>query len=109
MDCTKPAVNLCSRSECVHSTVIFETANRMPHLPTHGIFKVYRFIFDRDIGRIERTAGDTLKLARETISQLKEEKSPMPMCLRCNTLVSLPCWCCVERECTGEWGLCHEP
>ena len=107
MDCTQPSVNLCSRSECVHSTITFEGADRKPHLPAHGMFKVHRFVFDRDMGRIERTARDTLKFARETVFQLKEERSPMPMCLRCKALVSLPCWCCVE--CTGEWEPGNEP
>ena len=66
------------------------------------MLKVYRFIFDGDTGRIERTARDTLDFAHETISQLKEEGDPMPVCLLCGTPVPLPCWCCVE--CPGEWG-----
>lgn len=106
MECTKPTVNLCSRSECVQSTVTFEVVDRKPHLPNHGMFKVHRFIFYRDMGKIERTANDTLKYARETVSQLKEEENPMPMCLVCKTPVSLPCWCCVE--CTGEWETGNE-
>lgn len=100
MVCTKPTVNLCSRSECVRSTVTFETVDRKPHLPNHGMFKVYRFVFDRDMGKIERTARDTLAFARKTISQLKEEGDSMPNCMLCKTPVSLPCWCCVE--CTGK-------
>lgn len=107
MACTKPTVNLCSKSECVHSTVTFEAANKKPHLPNHAMFKVYRFIFYRDIGRIERTARDTLNYARETISKLTEEGDPMPLCLFCKTPVSLPCWCCVE--CTGEWEIGNGP
>jgi hypothetical protein len=102
MECTKPTVNLCSRSECLRSTIRFEAADKKPHFPHHGMFKVYRFIFDRDIGRIERTARDTLNFARATISELEEEEDPMPLCLLCEVPVSLPCWCCVE--CTGEWG-----
>lgn len=101
MNCAKPTVNLCSRSECVRSTITFEGADRKPHFPNHGMFKVHRFIFYRDMGRIERTARDALNSAREIISKLKEEGDPMPMCLACKAPVSLPCWYCAE--CTGEW------
>lgn len=103
MDCTKPTRNLCSRSECVHSTVTSEDVDGKLHLPNHGMFKVHRFIFYRDMGRIEKTARDTLKSARKKmISQFKEEGDPMPICLACETPVSPPCWCCVE--CMGEWN-----
>lgn len=101
MDCTRLTVNLCSTSECVNSTFTLDAVDGKPHLPNHGMFKVYWFIFDRDIGRIGRTARNTLNSARGIISQLRGGKNPLPMCLRCKSPVSLPCWCCAN--CTGEW------
>jgi len=94
-------VDLCSEPECINSTVTFEEAGRKTHLPSHGMFKVHRMIFDRDTARLENLARDALDSARGTVSQLKREGKPMPECAHCKTEVSLPCWCCVE--CTGEW------
>ena len=102
MDCDggKTTLDLCSELECVNSTVTSKAANTKAHTPNHGMFKVHRIIFDRDIGRIEKTAKDALNAARRTLSELKEGKEPMPGCVRCKTIISLPCWCCVD--CTGE-------
>ena len=96
------SVDLCSDLECVNSTVKFEGENRKAHLPSHGMFKIRRRVFDRDMGRIERLSKDALDSARGTISQLKKEGKPMPECVHCKKAVPLPCWCCVE--CTGELG-----
>jgi hypothetical protein len=93
-------VDLCSEPECINSTIAFEEADRKTHLPTHGMFKVHRLIFDRDMARVENLAKDALNSARGTVAQLKREEKPMLECVRCKTAVSLPCWCCVE--CTGE-------
>jgi hypothetical protein len=93
-------VDLCSEPECINSTVTFDTPDRKTHLPNHGMFKVHRLIFERDMARIENLAKDALDSSRGTISQLKKEGKPMPACVHCKTTVSLPCWCCVE--CTGE-------
>ena len=102
MDCRggSTTVDLCSEPECVSSTITFEAANRKAHTPNHGMFKVHRIIFDRDMGRIERTAKDVLKSVRETTSELKEGKEPMLACVRCKTTISLPCWFC--GDCAGE-------
>ena len=86
--------------ECIASTVTFKSADRKTHTPDHEMFKVHRIIFDRDTGRIERTAKDALDSARKTLSELEEEEKPMPGCVHCKTTISLPCWCCVD--CTGE-------
>ena len=102
MDCRggSTTVDLCSEPECVSSTITFEAANRKAHTPNHGMFKVHRIIFDRDIGRIERNAKDVLDLVRETTSELEKGKEPMPGCVQCKTTVSLPCWFC--GDCMGE-------
>lgn len=102
MDCHNgtTTVDLCSEPECINSAITFEATDRKPHLPTHGMFKVCRIIFDRDIGRIESVAKDALNAARGTILRLQKEKKQMPECVRCKTTVSFPCWCCVE--CAGE-------
>ena len=102
MDCHSESatVDLCSEPKCVNSTITFKAANRKTHAPNHGMFKVRRAIFDRDTGRIERTAKDALDFARETLSELEEENEPMPACVHCMTTISLPFWCCVD--CPGE-------
>ena len=102
MDChsQRTTVDLCSGPDCVGSTVKFKATDRKAHLPNHGMFKVHRIIFDRDVGRIENTAKDALTSVRGTISELKEEGKPMPECVHCKTTISLPGWCCVD--CTGE-------
>ena len=102
MDCHDEGttVDLCSEPECVNSAITFKTADRKAHTPNHGMFKVHRIVFDRDMGRVERTAKDVLDSARGTLSELEEGKGPMPECVHCKTTISLPCWCCVD--CTGE-------
>jgi len=106
MDCRDETttVDLCSEPECINSTIKFKAAHRKAHLPTHGMFKVHRLIFDRDVARIENFAKDTLKSARGTISQLKKEEKPMPECVCCRNAVPLPCWRCTE--CTGGRFIC---
>lgn len=100
MDCrNESTVDLCSDPECVNSTVKFKATDRKPHLPSHGMFKVYQTIFDRDLVRFKNTARDALDSALEVISELKDE-GVMPECVHCSAAVSLPCWRCVE--CQGE-------
>lgn len=102
MDChsERTTVDLCSEPECIDSTVMFKAADRKTHLPNHGMFKVHRIIFDRDVGRIEKTAKDALTSARGTLSELVEQEKPMPECVHCKTAILLPCWYCAE--CTGQ-------
>jgi len=102
MDCRSQltTVDFCSEPECINCTVVFTAAERKPHSPNHGMFKVHRIIFDRDIGRIEKTAQEALDSVQGTLSELAEGEEPMPECVHCTTAISLPCWCCVE--CTGE-------
>ena len=109
MDChsDRETVDLCSEPDCIDSTVAFQAADRQTHLPTHGMFKVHRIIFDRDVGKIEKTAKEALDAVQGTLSELKEGEKPMPGCLRCETTISLPCWCCVD--CKGEQGSNIEP
>lgn len=98
MDCrTGSTVDLCPEPECMASTVI--PKGRKPHLPNHRMFKVRRYIFDRELPKIATTAGFVLSYAHSIISQLREEGNPMPPCRHCNTPVSLPCWRCAN--CTG--------
>jgi len=105
MDChSLETVDLCSEPECINSTVTFEDAEREAHSPNHGMFKVHRIIFNRDVGRIEKTAKDALDSVRGTLSEPTEGKEPMAGCVHCATAISLPCWCCVE--CTGEREFC---
>ena len=103
MDCHSESttVDLCSEPECVNSTITrFRAADLKTHTPNHGMFKVHRIIFSRDLGCIEGNAKDALDSARGTLSELEEEKKPMPECVHCKTTISLPCWFCVD--CTGE-------
>lgn len=106
MDChsATTTVDLCSELECTNSTVTFKATDRKSHLPSHGMFKVHRIIFDRDMGRIERNARDALNSIQGTLSELKEAEKPMPECVQCKNTISLPCWGCVD--CTGEKFIC---
>lgn len=108
MDChSEETFDLCSEPECVNSTVTSKATDKKKHKPNHGMFKVHRIIFDRDTGRIEKTAKDALDAARRTLSELEERKEPVPGCVRCKATISLPCWCCVD--CTGERNLGTKP
>ena len=109
MDCHSEGTtaDLCSEQECIASTVTFEASDRKKHTPNHGMFKVHRIIFDRDMGRIEKIAEGALNAARGTLLELKEGGDPMPGCAYCKTTISLPCWCCVD--CRGERELGVEP
>jgi hypothetical protein len=84
----------------VNSTVRQTGDDEKPHLPTHGILKINRFVFHRDITRIKIGARFTFEYARENISRLDDE-GENPECVNCKAVVSLPCWVCVE--CSGEW------
>lgn len=99
MDCRRGSttLDLCSEPECVSCTV---RVDGVVHLPNHGVFKVRRFVFDRDLGKVGDAAKDALNSAREIISRLKKKEKEMPDCVQCKRAVSLPCWCCVE--CAGE-------
>jgi hypothetical protein len=99
MDCLRgtTTVDLCSEPECVNRTV---QADGVSHLPNHGMFKVRRVVFSRDIAQERYYANNAINSARETIVQLKKEEKTMPKCVRCETPVSLPCWYCAE--CAGD-------
>jgi len=45
-------------------------------------------------------------VARETLSDLKAQKEPMPQCAHCKESVSQPCWYCVD--CTKERFICDD-
>jgi len=101
MDCHgETTVDLCSESGCVDSTITFDDSDRGTHSPSHRMFKVHRFIFETEIRNIEYYAGITSSRAQGVLSELKEEGKPMPECIRCEVIISLPCWRCVD--CPGE-------
>ena len=103
MDChDKTTVDLCSEPECLNSVITLESRPdlRAPHTPNHNMLKVHRILFNRDTARTERNAKDALEAARRTLSELK--KKPMPKCIHCQNVVSLPCWYCVD--CTSEFS-----
>ena len=103
MDCDgeSASVNLCSEPECVNSAVTFHgTDSKRPHLPNHGMFKIYRVVFDRDMGMVENRARSILDSAIGIISQPESAGNPMPKCAHCKVTVPSPCWCCVD--CIGE-------
>ena len=91
-------VDLCA--ECVNSTIIFEAADRKPHLPTHRMIKTRRPIYDKEFGTIE----DLAKGVFEFVPAIYEDGVERPMtCVHCETAVSLPCWYCLDcpsSECT---------
>ena len=104
MDChDRATVDLCAEPECLNSAVTFEDRPDLGsgHSPNHNMLKVHRIVFNRDTARTERNAKDALGAAREKLSDLKAKKKPMPQCVHCQNVVSLPCWYCVD--CTSEF------
>lgn len=103
MDCHNDTstVDLCSELECLDSTVTLKIRPdlKAPHTPNHSMLKVHRTLFSRDTARTERNAKDALEAARETLSDLKAKRKPMPDCVHCRNVVSLPCWYCVDCTC----------
>ena len=102
MDCHgSNTLDLCSEPECLNSVVTVKRLPSLvaPHTPNHDMLKVHRILFGRDVARTEQNAKDALADARNTISDLKAKKKPMPGCISCRNVVSLPCWYCVD--CTG--------
>ena len=106
MDCHfHYTLDLCSEPECLDSVVTLSDRPGLaavpPHTPNHDMLKVHHILFGRDVASTERSAKEALNAARNTISDLEAKKKPMPGCLRCRKVVSLPCWLCVD--CTGEF------
>jgi hypothetical protein len=104
MDCRDELegyLNLCSEPECVNSTITFGVRDRKPHSPNHWMFKVYRFIFDRDMNAAKEDAWLALTLTDDPISRFTEWDEPA--CAHCKVTVSLPCWYCAQ--CTGKSNL----
>ena len=103
MDCFSETrtVDFCSGQECVNSTVTSRGADRKRHVPSHLMFKVHRYLFERDLEGLGSLAKDVLSNARGTLLRLKEEGRPFAGCMNCKAAVSMPCWCCVE--CFGAW------
>ena len=83
-------VDLCSESECVNSTITSKEGGRRTHLPSHGMFKFYRILFDRDMVLVGDGAEGALESAQDTLSELKEEGKPTPECVHCKVMLSLP-------------------
>lgn len=100
MDCHDPrsTVDLCQEPECLNSVVTFEDRPDLKagHSPNHNMLKVHRILFNRDTAMAERNAKDALGAAREKLSDLKAKKKPMPQCIHCKDMVSLPCWYCAD-------------
>ena len=99
MDCHfRNMLDLCSEPECFNSVITPKHLPGLeaPHTPNHGMLKVHRVFFNRDVARVERSAKEALEAARTTISDLEAEKQPFPGCVCCRSAVSLPCWYCVD-------------
>lgn len=60
------------------------------------MLKVHRILFNRNTARTEKNAKDALEAARQMLSDLKAKKKPMPKCIHCQNVVSLPCWYCID-------------
>jgi len=104
MDCRfDNTLDLCSKPECLVSVITPKRRPGLeaPHTPNHDMLKVHRILFDRDLARTKKNARDALEAARNTISDLEAEEMPMPRCVCCWKVVSLPCWYCVD--CAGEF------
>ncbi|KAF9781672.1 hypothetical protein BJ322DRAFT_1161455 [Thelephora terrestris] len=106
LDCRNETtlVNLCSEPECVNCTIKFHIPGRKPHLPTHGMFKVHRFVFLRDMARVGGEAKSSLEFARRHFAYIGVEEGPE--CAHCKTVVSPPCWFC--SDCQEETYICDD-
>jgi len=95
-------LDLCSKPECLDSVITPKRRPGLeaPHTPNHDMLKVRQIIFDRDVARTKKKAGDALEAARNTLSDLETKELPTPGCVRCRNVISLPCWYCAD--CTGE-------
>ena len=104
MDCCgMEMMDFCSEPECLDSVITTDRTwlgLKAPHTPTHDMLRVHSILFDRDAAEAGEKAKEALQVARGAISDLEDEKKPMPGCFSCQNVVLLPCWCCVD--CTGE-------
>jgi len=88
----------------VNCTIKFHIPGRKPHLPTHGMFKVHRFVFLRDMARVGGEAKSSLEFARRHFAYIGVEEGPE--CAHCKTVVSPPCWFC--SDCQEETYICDD-
>jgi len=103
MDChSNDTLDLCSEPECLDSVITSKGRPDLeaPHTPNHDMLKAHQILFDRDTARTKKNARDALKAVRSTVSDLEAKGGPMPECICCQNVVSLPCWCCVD--CAGK-------
>ena len=97
MDCPgEKTMNLCSEPECVNSTIIFEAADRKPHLPSHRVVKTRRPIYDREFGRVEQDARGMFNLSHAIFQQPREGEEESGGCIRCKAVLLPPCWYCFD-------------
>ena len=64
------------------------------------MYKVHRYIFDRDLEVFGNLLRIVLSDALNTILRL-EEGGQLLRCMGCKAAVSMPCWRCLE--CFGAW------
>ena len=108
MDCRdKTTVDLRPGPECLRATSAFEKreeegSERSTYAePQHAQGTLYSLQCSLDTARAEMNAKDALEAARQTLSDLKAQKEPMPQCSHCKETASKSCWYCVD--CTSEF------
>ncbi|KAF8512136.1 hypothetical protein JB92DRAFT_3173674 [Gautieria morchelliformis] len=123
-------LDLCEDSECVGAS-IEQDSLPAPHLPTHDVIKVRRFVHIGHFGKLEREAVQALERVRlllgtgDSASDLEKaydndypsqgtqalpDRTSMKLgsshhCTFCNIKITLPCWYYIHREVKEEAGL----
>ncbi|KAI9062327.1 hypothetical protein FKP32DRAFT_1612624 [Trametes sanguinea] len=132
LDCgIRTTVDLCDKPSCREATVGPDRRDDLlsPHLPSHRILKVRRVIHrHREFGKTYRAAQAALIRAEEALADADEivvAHTPTGhgrslsarvrtealvtrelSCVGCKTIVSRPCWYCIE--CEDECFVCTE-
>lgn len=115
------SIDLCTAHDCVTAT-LERTFLAQPHLPSHSVLKLRRFILDaRQFVEVERAAKDALARAKvvfqqEALAESTEsscddsfqaidaaERENMQAaadlkCAVCHRALTRPCWYCVQCE-----------
>lgn len=118
MDCiTTNAIfdpfDICNKSLCLSSEVT-RADLKNPHLPSHRMFKVRKFLLLRDLGRTWTEAKDTIERGDELLSEIlksyvkldrEDQAASQCRCRRCQNMLTLPCWFCIH--CQGRSQIMH--
>lgn len=106
LDCgSKNTLDFCDKPDCIGCTINTNDNITSPHLPTHGLVKLRAsIIHSREIGNVLRNAEAGIDHAEKIFQEQREEKDRSGgtktatdvTCLRCDRILSQPCWYCID-------------